>query len=373
MARSKKRVAILIAGLAVAVLVAACGGDDDDDGDSDGGDGGGTGGGAVAFEVPAGYTGPEADLPTEYAEPESCEGLTIGWQNPLAANENLSAQEEAFTIEVERLGGETITVDDEVDPDRQVSNMQRLLAQDADAIGFLPLDPSATDPILNQAERQNTPVLAIESSLEVDADPGNVATQIWQGRDMQAFNQATFTAEQVPDSDVALIGFAPPVPSIDYLEERVEFWSGDEGLNVVQVQESEADDSSGGEQAMTAIVAENPEVAAVIAYNDPNGLGAASAARAGGLEDVTIVGNNGGEDGLGGVSSGRLAATFQNDAVGIGIQGARALCTLGADPNADVPPIVVRPPSEAITADNVDQAQTWVEQIEALGDGTSSG
>jgi ribose transport system substrate-binding protein len=347
--------------VAAALVLGACGGDDDDDVDPND-----VTAETIAHEVPDGYDGPEADLPTEYPEPESCEGFTIGWQNPLAANENLDAQERAFVAEVERLGGETITLDDAVDPDTQVSNMQQLLAQDANAIGFFPIDPGAIDPVLDEADGAGVPVLAIERTLDADEDPGQIATQIWQGRDMQAFNMVTFLSGERPDAEIAIIGFAVPVPSIEFLVERLEFWSGEQGLDVVQMEENPSDDVAGGEQAMSPIIANNPDIEGLLAYNDPSGLGAAAAARGAGIEDITIVGNNGGEDGLDGVRGGRLAATFQNDAIGIGTQGARALCALADDPDADIPPIVVLPPTGAITEDNVDQAQSWAEQLREL-------
>ena len=41
-------------------------------------------------------------------------------------------------------GCKVIALDDQLSPDKQVSNMQQLLAQEVDAIIFYPLDPKAT-------------------------------------------------------------------------------------------------------------------------------------------------------------------------------------------------------------------------------------
>jgi ribose transport system substrate-binding protein len=357
----------LILVLLAALTAVACGDDDDED---DGADRQTTevagGAEAATFAVPEGYSGPESGLPSEYPEPTDCDGQTIGWQNPLAANEELRAQQEAVELEVERLGGETIVLDDAVDPNKQVSNMQQLLAQGAKAIGFLPIDPKAVDPVLRQAQKSNVPVLAVERTQTREEDPGPITTQIWRGRDIQAFNQATYLAEANPGASLAVIGYAVPVPGITYLEERAQFWAKENGLEVAAFDENQTDDSAGGERVGSAVITRNPDIQGIIAYNDPTALGAGTAARAAGAPDLTVVGLNGGEDGFEGVRNGRLSATFQQDSVGTGVQAARALCTLAKDPGADVPELIVRPPSGPVTEDNVDVTPTWEQQLEEL-------
>lgn len=358
---------LLLLLLATATAV-ACGDDDDEAGS--GGDGQAAETTATAapveFAVPDGYSGPETGLPSEYPEPADCNGVTVGWQNPLAANEELNAQQEAAKIEVERLGGKIITLDDAVDPNKQVSNMQQLLAQGADAIAFLPIDPKAVDPVLRQAQDDDVPVLAIERTQTRDEDPGPITTQIWRGRDIQAYNQATYMAEANPDGSIGVIGYAVPVPGITYIEERVQHWAKEKGLDVAAFEENQTDDSAGGEKVGNALITRNPDISGIIAYNDPTALGAGIAARAAGSADLTVVGLNGGDDGLEGVRGDRLSATFQQDSVGTGVQAARALCTLGKDPDAKVPELIVRPPSGAITKDNVDSAKSWTDQLEEL-------
>ena len=54
-------------------------------------------------------------------------------------------------------------LDDALDVDKQVSNMQQLLAQKVKAIVFYPLDPKAMTPVLDQAKKQGVPVVAIDA------------------------------------------------------------------------------------------------------------------------------------------------------------------------------------------------------------------
>jgi len=116
--------------------------------------------------VPKGYSGVEASLPTEYKMPAKKAGAscTIGFQNPVAANETLHTLQLAVVAQAKVFGCKVIAVDDQTNPDKQVSNMQLLLAQKVKAIIFDPLDPKATVPLLKQAKAQHVAVVAIDAT-----------------------------------------------------------------------------------------------------------------------------------------------------------------------------------------------------------------
>jgi ribose transport system substrate-binding protein len=358
---------MILGAIGVALLAGGACGDDDDDSDGSSGATASTTSaqGEVSFQAPSDYTGPEADVPSEYNEPQTCDAK-IGFQTPLAANESLTATERAAVSEIERLGGEVITLDDEVNPDKQVSNMQQLLAQDVDSIYFYPIDPDAVKPVLRQAAEAGVPVVAGDKDPDPKADLGDITTQVMEGTDMQAFIQMQYLADERPGEKVAILGFAVPVPSVTYLEERLHYWAKELGLEVVAFEENKTDDAAGGEQIGNAVFVAHPDVKGVVAYNDPTAIGASLAARASGVTDLTIIGQNGGEDGLGAVRSGRLNATLQVDNVGLGVQAARALCILAENPDADIPQSVLTPPTNIITEANIGSATTWTEQIDAL-------
>ena len=116
---------------------------------------------------------------------------TIGFQNPLAANESLQWFQKAAIAQAKAYGCKIIVLDDALSPDKQVSNMQQLLAQGAQAIIFYPLDPKATLPVLAQAKSKGVPVIAIDATFgnpKLPVAPG-IVTQVWQGRDIMAFLQ----------------------------------------------------------------------------------------------------------------------------------------------------------------------------------------
>src|SRR3954447_5623427 len=172
--------------------------------------------------VPKGYKGVEATLPTAYKAPaKKGSACTIGFQNPIAGNETLHTLQLAVVAQAKAFGCKVIALDDKTTPDVQVSNMQQLLAQKVDAIIFYPLDPKATVPLLKQAKKQHVPVVAIDGTFGSAKAKAPylpyIATQVWQGRDIQAYLQVQALKSVTPGAKVGLIGIGFPVPALKYL------------------------------------------------------------------------------------------------------------------------------------------------------------
>ena len=316
--------------------------------------------------IPAGYTGVEAQLPTVYKTPVKRAGTscTIGFQNPIAANEFLGFLQKAVVAEGKRYGCRVIALDDALSPDKQVSNMQQLLAQKVNAIIFYPLDPKATTPVLKKAQQQKVPVLAIDASFGNTKKVPLITTQVWQGRDTQAYLQAQQLAKAKPNAKLGIIGIGIPVPAIKYLVQREKFWAQKAGATIVGSQDNPSDDVTGGEKAANALLQRYSTVDAVIGYNDPSALGAVIAARSTG-RTVTVIGLNGSSDGISGVKSGRLAATVQVDPIGLGVQSARAAYSVITKQNLPLPHIVIRP-GRLVTKANVNSIPSWDKQLKAI-------
>lgn len=315
--------------------------------------------------IPAGYTGVESKLPTAFKTPAKKAGsCSIGFQNPIAANEFLGFLQKAVVAEGKRYGCRVITLDDALSPDKQVTNMQQLLAQKVGVIIFYPLDPKATTPVLKQAQRQGVPVIAIDASFGSTKKVPLITTQVWQSRDTQAFLQAQALKKVKAKAKVGIIGIGIPVPAIKYLVQRETFWAKKAGLTVVGSQDNPSDDVTGGEKAANALLQRHSDIDAVIGYNDPSALGAIIAARSAG-RNVTVIGLNGSSDGISAVKAGRLAATVQVDPIGIGVQSARAAYSLITKQNLPLPHIVLRP-GRLVTKANVGSIPSWAAQLKAV-------
>jgi ABC-type sugar transport system substrate-binding protein len=171
-------------------------------------------------------------------------------------------------------------------------------------------------------------------------------------------------AKAKPGAKVGLIGIGAPVPALKYLNGREAFWAKKNGLTVVGTQDNPSDDVTGGEKAANGLLQRYSDMDAVIGYNDPSAIGAYTAARGAGRK-LTIVGLNGSSDGRTAVGSGRLAATVKVDAVGWGIEQAKAAYNLITKQNLPLPKIIVRPPIPITTA-NIKSVPTWTAEIKAI-------
>jgi ribose transport system substrate-binding protein len=319
--------------------------------------------------VPKGYSGVEASLPIAYTMPSKQSGpCTIGFQNPIAGNETLHTLQLAVVAQAKVFGCKVISLDDQTTPDKQVSNMQTLIAQKVNAIIFYPLDPKATVPVLKQAKKKGIPVVAIDGTFGSRTATAPylpyIATQVWQGRDIQAFLQVKAMAAAKPKAKVGLIGLGFPVPALKYLNQRERFWAKKAGLTIVGSQDNPSDDVTGGEKAANGLVQRYTDMNAIIGYNDPSAVGAVIAAR-GANRNVTIVGLNGDSAGLAAVKSGKLAATVRVDPVGWGTQTAIAAYSLITKQNLPLAKIVVRP-AELVTKANVSKVASWKAQVKAI-------
>ena len=320
--------------------------------------------------VPAGYNGPEAKLPTAFPTPTKKAGTkcTIGFQNPVAANETLGAWQKAVVAQGKKLGCKVITLDDKLSPDQQVTNMQQLLAQHVNAIIFYPLDPKATVPVLKQAKKAGVPVLATDATFGSPKATAPylpyIAAQVWQARDIQAYQQCAELAKEKPGANVGLIGIGAPVPALKYLTQRQAFWCKKRGITIVGTQDNPSDDVTGGEKAANGLLQRYSNLDAVIGYNDQSAIGAIAAARGSGRQ-IVAIGVNGSSDGLAAIKAGREGGTSQVDPVGWGVQQVYAAYDLITKQHLPLPKIIVRP-SRLVTKANVGSLPSWSAQLKAI-------
>ena len=311
------------------------------------------------------YSGPEAKFPKAFPTPKKTgKKFTVGFLNPIAANESLGALQKAIQKTATQLGGRAIVKDDQLKVDKQVSDFGQLLAQKVDVIIAYPLDPKALGPSLKQAKAAGVPVVGIDVTADVKEPlPSTYGAQVLQGRDQEAYVQVQIMKQSKPQAKVGLIGIGSPVPALKFLLAREKFYLKQAGLTVVGEQDNPSDDAAGGQQAASGLLGKSADMDGVIGYNDPSALGAVAAGRANGRM-LTAVGLNGGTDGIEGVKSGRLAGTAQNDSVGLGIQATYAAYSL-AMKQGKIPKTVVRP-VKVVTKQTVDSITSWGDQLAKL-------
>ncbi len=342
--------------------------------------GGGGGGGTTSAAEPEGSTSSEegasesapvevafksfeTGLPNCYSEPKPG-NATIAYVSPTAANEVLTYQAEGVKRETERLGGKFVLADGEGEPDKQVAAVQRLLAQGVDAIVIYPLDPAALGPVLKQAQQKGVPVVGVQVNSESEKIPPEFDTQVLLQNGKIGYLEAEAISQLVPaGSELGEIGFAVPVPAIEYILKSAKHYAEEFGLKVVARSNNPTDDIAGGEVAMTQLLGEAPNIAGVISYSDPTAAGAHSVTRAQNKE-VAFVSEGGDSVGINSIESGTLGATVQIPMVASGACAARGAFDLIE--GQKLPESVKAGEPVLLTPETIDELPTWEEQLDAI-------
>jgi ribose transport system substrate-binding protein len=351
--------------LCLTLAIGACGSDSKSDSSSS--DKAATPAAAVPADAPAEYEGPEKDKPAGYGVPEKKDGeqLTFGYLNITSANETLNAIGKGFEAEGKVLGVKTIVLDDQLKVDKQVSDFQQLLAQGVDGILVNPLDNKALAPLLKQAKAKGVPVIGMDITQGDDPLPDGYDSQIWRGRDHEAYGQVKLVAAAKPGAQVGSINIAQPVPGVLYQMKRVqEYWGPKFGLKMLGEQLNQTDDAAGGQLVAQPLLTKFPDLNAFIAFNDPSAVGAVAAAKANG-RTIVSVGNNGSSDGVDGVAKGILLGTFQQDSVGQGAMAILGLYDAVTKQNLPLPDTILRE-SKLVTKDTLADIVTWDDQAKAI-------
>lgn len=239
--------------------------------------------------------------------------FTIGISNPQGAQPILKLTQDAFTAAVERDGIEVKALDAQLDPAKQVTDIDQLVAQQVDLIVVYPLDANSLTPALKRAEAAGIKVVGWAGLAAPDSDPGVLSSNVDTGG---SYRGSKLLGEYVKNEldgqgNVLGVGLGVPVPALETMlsqyDENVTEGSSIEWLGRV---DNPTDDIAGGQKVVaTALTKYQNDVQAIMAYNDSSAIGAAVAAKAAGLDDIVIVGQNGDEDGIEAVEDGRIDAT----------------------------------------------------------------
>lgn len=305
----------------------------------------------------------ESSIPVGFEQPEAG-SLKLAYLNPVGGNEFLDTLGASMTKAAEALGGTVTVFDGKGSVDEQVGQLEQVVAQGYDGAFVFALDPNAMKPALAKAKEAGIALISIDENFESD-EIGDYDSQILQRRDEAAFLGAQQMASIVGSgASVGTIDFAIAVPSIVYSITQAKFWAEAFGLSVAGNASNQSDDIAGGEAAATELLANFPDIAGVIAYNDPSAIGASAAARSQGKEGLAFGGQNGGSDALEAVKGGRINYTIQLDAPSMGQMAAWGIYNVKQ--GKQVPKTVKAGDPKLVTTENAADAMTWAQQIDAM-------
>jgi ABC-type sugar transport system substrate-binding protein len=233
------------------------------------------------------------------------QSFTIGYAGAIQANPNNKAVEDGIKIQADSLGMDVIVTDANLDPNKQIADVESLVAQGVDAIIIWPLDPNGIQAALDKARQANIPIIVQDTP-----DAGDVTSNFQVNNFESAKEAAALVAQTVGEgSEVGIIEGLPVVGVLIARNEGFAVGAQESGLKIVGQQVNDKDSADGARPIADAWKAKyGATLKGILAYNDPSALGAASAI--GGDFTPVVVGINGDAEGVAAVKDGRLLATF---------------------------------------------------------------
>ncbi|MFI7423426.1 substrate-binding domain-containing protein [Nonomuraea sp. NPDC049684] len=283
--------AIVMAGAALTLGLAACG----SSGSSGDGGSGGTSSGGGDIKI----------------------GMSVSTlNNPYFVQLRSGAEAEA------KKEGVTLTVTDaQNDASQQVNQVQNFTSQNMKAIIINPVDSDAAAPAVKAADRVKIPVIAADRGVNGAEVAQTVASDNVAGGKLAAQELAKQLGEK--GSVVVLQGTAGTSASRDRGQGFADGIAAYPNIKVVAKQPADFDRTKGLD-VMTNMLQSNPGITGVFAENDEMALGAIKALGAKAGQQVKVVGFDGTPDGLKAVQAGTLAASVAQQPSLLGRQAVQA-------------------------------------------------
>ncbi len=272
----------------------------------------------------------------------------IGESSPILSNPNQQAITRGEQLAAKSFGWKVKTIDANLSPDKQVSDVDTLVNLGVKGLITWTLDAGAAGAAYKRALDKGIPVIDYGST-------ANVTSTVYDERGYRCTaggKAAAYIAKRVPKGKVLVIG-GPPVPSITNYTNCFVKAAKAAGLQVVGKQNNVKDTAATAQPIVQDLMTKNPDINAIWCYNDPSCLGAGAVVRSSGKKawiegkqkGIVITGANGSGDAAQGVKSGLITGTWdpQPDVMGTIAVELLAMHLKDGKPLSALPKIVVVP------------------------------
>ncbi|WP_409977138.1 D-xylose ABC transporter substrate-binding protein [Pseudoruegeria sp. SHC-113] len=264
------------------------------------------------------------------------DGVVVGvsWSN--FQEERWKTDEAAIKAALEAAGAEYISADAQSSSAKQLSDVESLIAQGADALIILAQDASAVGPAVEAAANEGIPVVAYDRLIEDSRAFYLTFDNVEVGR-----MQARAVLEAQPKGNYVMIKGSPTDPNADFLrggQQEILQAAIDAG-DITIVGEAYTDGwvpanaQRNMEQILTA--ADN-KVDAVVASNDGTAGGVVAALTAQGMEGIPVSGQDGDHAALNRVALGTQTVSVWKDARELGKAAGEIAVALAGDSMAKI-------------------------------------
>jgi ribose transport system substrate-binding protein len=245
------------------------------------------------------------------------DGITYGIPSPLATEPGEHNINLGIECWADAHDGDVITLDANLDVNKQISDFDTLLARGAQVLPFVPVDPKAFGAPFERAEEAGATVVELynpESSA-----PGSVYESSRQAGE----DAVKLVRQRFPDGAKAIVIGGPPIPTV--LTRIAGFTDNADanGITVVDKADNLKDNVNDARRLADDLLTKHPDVNVIFGFNDNSAIGAGLAAKGRGMRNVLIFGINGTPEGIDAVKRDLITATYEADQFRIGFLGAK--------------------------------------------------
>lgn len=190
---------------------------------------------------------------------------------------------------VEKNNDTLITLDPELDVDKQNEQIYKFIDQKVDGIFINPIDFEQIEPALQAAKRANTPVIIIDAPV---SDESLVNCTIVSDNYDAGVQCAKDMMERLDSANIVLLKHTTAKSAKERIEGFLSVIDNNEKYKVIN--EAECDGQLEiAMPKMQEIIEETPDIDVVMALNDPSALGALAALEKNNKNDVMVYGIDG--------------------------------------------------------------------------------
>ena len=253
---------------------------------------------------------------TGLASAQSGPVVGVSWSN--FQEERWKTDEAAIVAAVEAAGGSYISADAQSSSQKQLADVESLIARGADALIILAQDANAIGPAVNAAVNEGIPVVGYDRLIEDER-----AYYLTFDNKLVGVLQAEAVFAAQPTGNYVFIKGSAQDPNADFLHEgQLEVLQAaiDSGaINVVGEQYTDGWLPANAQRNMEQILtANNNDVDAVVASNDGTAGGVVAALTAQSMEGIPVSGQDGDHAALNRVALGTQTVSVWKDARELG-------------------------------------------------------
>jgi D-xylose transport system substrate-binding protein len=257
----------------------------------------------------------------------------VSWSN--FQEERWKTDEAAIKAQLAKIGGSYVSADAGGSPEKQLADIDGLIAKGAKALIILAMDKDAIIPALAKAKAKNIPVVAYDRLIE---QPG-VFYITFDNKEVGRM-QARAVLAAKPKGNYVMIKGSPTDPNADFLRAGQQEVLADAikkgDIKIVGDEYTEGWKPEVAQKNMEQILTKNSnKVDAVVASNDGMAGGVVAALSARGLKGVPVSGQDGDHAALNRVALGTQTVSVWKDSRDLGREAANAAVSLASGKKID--------------------------------------